>query len=525
MQCPKCSAPIETDGRFCGRCGQKIDAGVSAPPPPASQPAFAGIGSIPAAAAGTPASSTAPLVERIKNIILQPKFEWPVIASEPTSIAQLYTGYVMPLAGVAAVLSFLHVSVIGVHIPFGGTLRMPVSSGLTAAIFSFVGALIGLFLVGLIINALAPTFAGTSDRRQALKVATYAFTPGWLASLLALSPVMPMLLQWIAFFYGIYLLYLGLPVVMRSPKERAFGYTATVVVCTILLGIVFAGLSMLAGRFGLAPAGLSSSPAAQAAAQAAAQDQGAAAVGNILGNALGTDAKGKEGLSAALSNLAKAGSPGDAPATPTSTATTSTAAASAPTSATANSSDAQGGTPAAAAPNAVSAVAGLATALGGALGGSHRVAVVDPKTLTALLPPSLPGMKRTDAQSETQAAVGVKTSSAKAVYQGDDGAEVHIEISDISAVSGLIDTASSLVQNTTSESASGFERDQIISGRAVHEKYDATAKKGDLSVILAKRFEVDVAGDGVDMNTLEKSLAQIDLARLESMKDQGAQAQ
>jgi hypothetical protein len=167
----------------------------------------------------------------------------------------------------------------------------------------------------------------------------------------------------------------------------------------------------------------------------------------------------------------------------------------------------------------------LVTALGGALGGSHRVAVVDSKTLTSLLPTSLPGMKRTDAMGETQAAVGVKTSSAKAIYQGDNGADVHIEISDISGVSGLLDVAGSLVQTTTSESASGFERDQTISGRSVHEKYDAKAKKGDLSVILAKRFEVDVAGDGVDMNTLEQSLGQVDLARLESMKDQGAQAQ
>lgn len=525
MQCPKCSAVIETNTRFCGRCGQKVDAGIAPPPAPA-QPALAGAalaGAIPADAVagnaaadsstrsrtGTPASSTATLIERVKNIVLKPKLEWPVIAPEPTSIAQIYTGYAMPLAGVAAVMSFLHLSVIGVHIPFGGAMRMPVSSGLTAAILSFGVVLIAVFLIGLIINALAQTFAGTSDRRQAMKVAVYAFTPGWLASFLALSPVLPTLLQWIAFFYGIYVLYLGLPVLMRSPKDRALGYTATVVVCSILLGIVFAGLSMFAAHFGWAPARLSSSPAAQAAAQ----DQGATAVGNILGNALGTDAKGKEGLGAALSSLAKAGSPADVPLT-------SSAAA-----ATTNTQDAQAAAPADAAPNPASAVGGLVTALGGALGGSHRVAVMDSKMLTAMLPPSLPGMKRTDAQGETRAAVGIKTSSAKAVYQGDNGADVHIEISDISAVSGLIDVADSVVQNTTSESTSGFERDQTISGRSVHEKYDAKAKKGDLNVILAKRFEVDVAGDGVDMNTLEQSLGQVDLARLESMRDQGAQAQ
>jgi len=68
-----------------------------------------------------------------------------------------------------------------------------------------------------------------------------------------------------------------------------------------------------------------------------------------------------------------------------------------------------------------------------------------------------------------------------------------------------------------------FERDQTIDGRTVHEKYDAKAKKGDLSVILAKRFEVDVSGEAVDMSALEHALSQVDLARLESMKNQGAQ--
>jgi len=132
-------------------------------------------------------------------------------------------------------------------------------------------------------------------------------------------------------------------------------------------------------------------------------------------------------------------------------------------------------------------------------------------------------MKRTAAQGENQGAIGVKTSSAQADYVGNDGAAEHIEISDMSGVSGLMDLAGGLIQNTTSESDSGYEKDAVIGGRPVHEKYDAKNKKGDLSVMLAKRFSVDISGNGVDMRTLEQSLGQIDLSRLESMKDVGAQ--
>ena len=514
MNCPKCNKPVPANARFCGGCGQQIEA---APNPSVAQPsASALLGAHATAAAGgasatvskawAAAAASAPgLLSRIKNIVFSPTAEWPVIAPEPTTVPQLYVGYVMPLAVLAALLGFLRMSVLGVNSAFGNSFRMPISSGLTYTVMMFVSVLFGVFVVGLIINALAPSFAGTKDQRQALKVAAYSLTPAMLSSVLALSPILATLLQLLAGLYGIYVLSLGLPVLMQSPKEKAFGYTASVVVCTILVGIVFAILSTVAHIGGARTGLLGASGADPAAEQAAARDQGAATVGNVLGNALGTDAKGKAGLTAALSNLAKAGEASQAQ----------------------SSNSAANAAPADAAQNAqspISAAGGLLTALGGAMGGPHRVDTVDFKTLEAMLPASLPGMKRTQAQGENQGAVGVKTSSAKADYADNNGAGVHIEIADISGVSGLMDLAGSLIQNTTSESDSGYEKDVAIGGRTVHEKYDARNKQGELSIVLAKRFSVDISGSNVNMGSLEQSLSQIDLARLESMKDVGAQA-
>ncbi len=513
MNCPKCNKPVPANARFCGSCGQQIEAPSAAPQEPQSpapqtpaMAATAGGAAATTSKAWAAASAAAPgLLARIKNIVLSPKSEWPVIAAEPTAASQLYVGYVMPLALLAALIGFLRMSVLGVNSAFGTSFRMPISSGLTYTVMMFVSALFGVFIVALIINALAPTFSGRKDQRQALKVAAYSLTPAMLSSVLALSPILATLLQLLAGLYGIYVLYLGLPVLMQSPKEKAFGYTASVVICTILVGIVFAVLSTVAHIGGARSGFLGANGADRAAEQVAARDQGAATVGNILGNALGTDAQGKAGLTAALSNLAKAGEQSRAAPAP------NAAAPAAPD-------------PAQNPQNAASAVGGLLTALGGSLGGPHRVDTVDFKTLEGVLPTSLSGMKRTQAQGETQGALGVKASSAKADYAGNNGAAVHVEIADMSGVSGLMDLAGSLVQNTTSESDSGFEKDVIIGGRTVHEKYDARNKHGELSVLLVKRFSVDVSGDDVDMGSLEQSLSQIDLARLESMKDAGAQS-
>jgi hypothetical protein len=503
MNCPKCKNPVSIDARFCGVCGQAIAVG-----------AAAGVAAAAAPLEGSRASwSIAGIINRIKNILLTPKSEWPIIAAEPSSIGQLYIGYVVPLTAWATLMSLLRLTLIGTRLPFGSLVRTPLAAGLGLAAWTFVGSFIGLFLVGLIVNLLAPTFGGTRYQTGALKVAAYSLTPAYMGSVLALSPVLPSLLQFIVLCYGLYVLYLGLPVVMRAPPDRALGYTATVVICTFLLGIVFA---LAAGALGVFThsTGLAGNNAAE---QAAAQEQGAAAVGNVIGNALGTDSRGKAGITAALSNLAKAGeqnaAPSSTPADSGGAAAQSqagdTAAGAPPTSSSADSAQ-----------NAGAAVGGLLGALGGALGGDHPKAAVDFKSLTPLLPTNLPGMKRTQASGESQAAIGIKTTSATGTYQGGNGT-IKVEISDMSAVSGLMGMAGALVENSTSESDSGFERNQNIGGRTAHEKYDAPTKHGELTIMVAKRYQVDLTGDGVDMSTLEQAAGQVDLARLEAMKDQG----
>ena len=460
--------------------------------------------------AGTPALPT--LVERIKNIVLTPKTEWRVIEPEPTSVAQLYTGYVMPMAAFAAVMSFVRMSVIGVSMPFGGTIRTPLASGLVSSVVTFILGLIGLYLVGFIINMLAPTFSGARNQTQALKTAAYALTPAWLGTALTFLPL-GTLLQLLAGIYGIYVLYLGLPVMMRAPEDKAGGYTATVVACTILVGILFAAVGVMLGGtarmagVGSAPVYGSHSPEAAAAAA----DQAGAVLGNTIGGVLGTDEKGKQGLANAFANLAKAGQKMEQEQ------------ASETARAASNSDPAQ---------NPMAAAGGLVSALGGALGGNVHHEPVDFNTLKGMLPTSLPQMQRTDAEGSSQQALGVKSSSATAEYRGasEGGAagsanpHLRIKISDMSGVSGLLEAATGLAPTGERQTDSGFEKDMVVNGRLIHEKYDRKSGDGEVSALIAQRFSVEVTGQGVDVAELEKTLNAVDLGRLESMKDAGAQA-
>ena len=118
-----------------------------------------------------------------------------------------------------------------------GTYRVPFVTGLVVALFTFCMAVVGVFVLSLVINALAPTFGGEQNSTQALKVAVYSYTPAWIAGVLNIVPVLG-ILGIFAAFYALYLLYLGLPRLMKCPEDKAVAYTAVVVVCAIVLSIV-----------------------------------------------------------------------------------------------------------------------------------------------------------------------------------------------------------------------------------------------------------------------------------------------
>ncbi|MGE5303451.1 MAG: Yip1 family protein [Alphaproteobacteria bacterium] len=177
------------------------------------------------------------LTERVKNILLQPAAEWAVIAQETGNASELYKSYIAPLAAIGPIASIIGFAVIGVPLPMGGSYRAPLTSAIGQAVITFILVLAGTYVLALIIDALAPTFGGTKDNFQALKVAAYSSTAAWVAGIFNLIPALAFL-QILA-LYSIYLLYLGLPILMKAPKEKALSYTGVVIIAAIVIfGII-----------------------------------------------------------------------------------------------------------------------------------------------------------------------------------------------------------------------------------------------------------------------------------------------
>ena len=179
------------------------------------------------------------LIARVKGLVLTPKVEWGTIAAEPATVGSIYTKFIIVMAAIPAVVGFVKASLIGYSVPLlDTTIRVSLVSGLTGMVVQYATALIGAFLLGFVIDALAPTFGGQKNQVQALKAAAYAAAPVYAASVLQVVPILGGLLILAAAVYAIYLLYLGLQATMVGPAEKAVGYTAAAIIGVFLLAIV-----------------------------------------------------------------------------------------------------------------------------------------------------------------------------------------------------------------------------------------------------------------------------------------------
>jgi hypothetical protein len=173
------------------------------------------------------------LIDRVKAILLTPHAEWRVIDGEAATIPSLFTGYALILSAIPAIMVLLSA------FAFKNSALASFGFGpaffVRLAITQYIAGLIGIYVLGLVIDALAPSFGGQKAPVQAMKVAVYSATAAWVASIFSSIPYLGIL--GLLGLYSLYLLYSGLPILMKTPADRSLLYTVVVVVVAIIIMI------------------------------------------------------------------------------------------------------------------------------------------------------------------------------------------------------------------------------------------------------------------------------------------------
>jgi hypothetical protein len=436
------------------------------------------------------------LIARAKAILMTPNSQWPLLAAAPETIGGLYLRYLVILAAIPALVHLLSASVIGISIPILGSYRVGFWSGLLGAIITYVVTLAGLYLLGIIIDLLAPRFGGTRNRVQALKSAAFPYTATAAAAVIGLIPGLHILAVLAGAAYSIYLLKLGLPYTMGCPPQKSGVYTAAIVVCSFLIGVVLGPLTALS----LALVQKADVPGLSEAGRF---DRGS------LGGQL-------EELATTMQNNMNATSTPELPKTEHRGTgieqwTAKVDAASRALDAAKDSGDSK------AQADAVSQM------LGAVLGNGGKVAALAPDKIKAFAPEVLGGLKRASLTSERNAAMGVQLSTATAKY-ADGQRHLTLEITDTGTLKGLVGFAqgwAGLEQER--ETDSGSEKTYKSQGRLTHEKWDNKQHRGEYGLVIGERFSVKVSGDTATLDDLKQAMATIDLAGLEALKNEGIQ--
>lgn len=188
------------------------------------------------------------LVDRAKNLILSPAKEWEVIKGESWTVVDLFTKYAIVLAAVPAIAGLIGYSLFGFSYGFG-SFKLPIGTAITWAVLTYILSLVGVFVLGFIIDALAPSFGSTKDLGASMKIGVFSYTPAWVAGVLNIVPSLSLIVG-LASIYSLVLLYMGLQRVKNVPKEKMVGYFVVILIVAILVyvvigmivgGIVFSG--------------------------------------------------------------------------------------------------------------------------------------------------------------------------------------------------------------------------------------------------------------------------------------------
>lgn len=406
------------------------------------------------------------LIQRVQDILLKPKDTWPVIEREPASTASLYTDYLLILAAIPAICSFIGLSIIGVG-GMGVSFRVPFFAGLVNMVVGYVLSLVAIFVLSLIVDALAPTFQGRKDPLQALKLVVFASTAGLLGGVFNLFPGLLSVLGLLAALYSVYLIYLGLPVLMKCPPGKAVGYTAVVIICGIVLGVVVSALAALVlptrGFGGMA----GSSPP----------------TGDVTISTPGGEVKiDTAKMEAMARKMEEAGKQMEA---------------------------AQKSGDSAAAGKAMGDILGAMGSAGGA--------PLPPAELKALLPETLGVLKRESVESQGGQAMGLAGSSAAATYQAGEQ-RVELKITDLGGLAGMAAIAGWANVTSEKETPEQTERTYKDGKRTVKESARKDGSRSELTVLLANGVVVEAEARQVDLGTLKGIVAGVGLDRIETMQ-------
>lgn len=395
---------------------------------------------------------------RAKNLLLQPRVEWRRIDEEPAGVGRTVVRSLLPLAAIPAVCSALGLCLIGIR-GGGALVRLPWSVGVWQALSLYLLAVVGLSVVAVVTALVAPTFGGRAEHGRGFKLAVHGATAALVGgAFLLVPPLAPLAL--LAALYSAYLVFTGLPIVMRCAPKRCVPYTAVVVLAGAVVGVLgsSAMTHFLSAGLGGAEIALHT-PGGLLKLDAA----GLASASRDMADAAQRIASASEKQDAAA-QAQKQGASGTPPTT----------------------------------------------------GGDPDKGVVPAASLKAALPETLGPFARKSIEMQGGRVGERESANARADYASGDQ-RLRVELTDLGHMRRLMADAGAVVQGER-ENAVESERTWQEGGRILHENYRKDGSFAQVTTTLRNGVVAELTGQRMSLDEVKAASSQLDLNLLENLR-------
>jgi hypothetical protein len=177
-------------------------------------------------------------------MLSQPRREWETINGEFTKTLAIFRSYVIPVSAVPPVAYLLGAVIFQEQGTLFGTFETTLGAAVQDAVIRFLCGLASVYILGVVLELLAPAFSGQGNRVQGIKVAAYGNTPAWLFALLAIIPRLGRY-SIAGTLWTLYLIYSGAPLLMKIPSERARVFGLVAAIAAVVVALLVEGLRLL----------------------------------------------------------------------------------------------------------------------------------------------------------------------------------------------------------------------------------------------------------------------------------------
>ena len=188
------------------------------------------------------------------GILTTPKQTWRAIGDEDVGLLRRF-GQTIVFALIPAVCWYYGVSQVGWSVGVEDVQKLtPESAAFICGLF-YLAMLGGVLFLGYMVHWMAQTYAADSSWAKGVAIITYTATPFFVSGLVGLFPSLwlGLLVGLVVVAYTVYLLYTGIPLVMKISAERGFLFASAIIGVSLVSLVALMGATVILWDFGFEP--------------------------------------------------------------------------------------------------------------------------------------------------------------------------------------------------------------------------------------------------------------------------------